>query len=67
MHVSGPQPLYSGLRRSRILEHDARGFLVIMKSVVGPQIVGAAGSPECDYGHDTVGHSNLTEPPFYVQ
>jgi hypothetical protein len=31
-------------RRRRILEHDARGFLLILKSVGRPKIVGAAGA-----------------------
>jgi hypothetical protein len=44
LHVSDPQALHPEQRRRRILEHDARGFLVILKSVAGPKIVGAVGS-----------------------
>ena len=44
LHVGNPQALHPEQRRRRILEHDARGFLVILKSVAGPKIVGAAGS-----------------------
>ena len=44
LHVGDPQALHPEQRRRRILEHDARGFLVILKSVAGPKIVGAAGS-----------------------
>ena len=38
------QALHAEQHRRRILEHDARGFLVILKSVGRPKIVGAAGS-----------------------
>jgi hypothetical protein len=44
LHVGDPQTFRSEQRRRRILEHDARGFLVILKSVAGPKSVGAAGS-----------------------
>ena len=44
LHVSDPQALHPEQRRRRILEHDARGFLVILMSVRRPKIVGAAGS-----------------------
>ena len=38
------QALHAEQHRRRILEHDARGFLMILKSLVRPKIVGAAGS-----------------------
>ena len=44
LRVGDPQALHPEQRRRRVLEHDARGFLLILKSVAGPKIVGAAGS-----------------------
>ena len=44
LHVGDLQALHPEQRRRRILEHDARGFLVILMSVRRPKIVGAAGS-----------------------
>jgi hypothetical protein len=44
LHACDLQALYAEQHRRRILEHDARGFLLILKSVGGPKIVGAAGS-----------------------
>ena len=44
LHIGDLQALHPEQRRRRILEHDARGFLVILKSVGRPKIVGAAGS-----------------------
>ena len=44
VRVGDPQAFYAEQRRRRILEHDARGFLVISESVAGPKIAGAAGS-----------------------
>jgi hypothetical protein len=44
LHVGDPQALHPEQHRRRILEHDARGFLVILMSVRRPRIVGAAGS-----------------------
>ena len=38
------QAIHAEQHRRRILEHDARGFLMILKSVGRPKIVGAAGS-----------------------
>ena len=45
LHAGDLQALHPEQRRRRILQHEARGFLVILKSVAGPKIVGAAGSP----------------------
>jgi hypothetical protein len=42
LHIGNPQALHPEQRRCRILEHDACGFLVILKSVAGAKIV----SPE---------------------
>ena len=44
LHVGDLKALHAEQRGRRILEHDARGFLMILKSVAGPKIVGAAGS-----------------------
>jgi hypothetical protein len=44
LHVGDLQALHSEQRRRRILKHDARGFLVIVESLAGPKIAGAAGS-----------------------
>jgi hypothetical protein len=44
LHVGDLQALHAEQRGRRILEHDARGFLVISESVAGPKIVGAAGT-----------------------
>ncbi len=44
LHVGDPQAFHPEQRRRRIFEHDARGFLVIVKSVAGPGSAGAAGS-----------------------
>jgi hypothetical protein len=38
------QAIHAEQHRRRILEHDARGFLMILKSLVRPKIVKAAGS-----------------------
>ena len=45
LHVGDPQAFRPEQRRRRILEHDARGFLVILKSVAGPKSVGSRGLP----------------------
>jgi streptomycin 6-kinase len=42
--INDLQALHAEQHRRRILDHDARGFLVILKSLVRPKIVGAAGS-----------------------
>lgn len=39
------QACHAEQRRRRILEHAAGGFLLMLKSVGGPKIVGAAGFP----------------------
>ena len=44
LHVGDQQAFRPEQRGRRILEHDARGFLLIFKSVGGPTIAGAAGS-----------------------
>jgi len=44
LHVGDLQALHAEQRGRRILEHDARGFLVVSESVAGPKIVGAAGT-----------------------
>jgi hypothetical protein len=43
-HAGDLQALHAEQRRRRILEHDARGFLLILKAFGGPRLVGAAGS-----------------------
>ena len=44
LHIGDLQALHAEQHRRRILEHDARGFLMILKSLVNPKIVKAAGS-----------------------
>jgi hypothetical protein len=44
LHVGDLQALHPEQHRRLILQHDARGFLLILKSVAGPKISGAAGS-----------------------
>ena len=44
LRIGDLQALHAEQHRRRILEHDARGFLMILKSVGRPKIVGAAGS-----------------------
>ena len=44
LHIGDLQALHAEQHRRRILEHDARGFLMILKSLVRPKIVKAAGS-----------------------
>ena len=43
--VDDLQAFHAEQHRRRIVEHDARGFLVIMEPVARPGIAGAAGSP----------------------
>jgi hypothetical protein len=63
LRVGDPQALHPEQRRRRILEHDARGFLVILKSVAGPKIVGAAGSQVTPDTPVTADHANRASPP----
>ena len=44
LRIGDLQALHAEQHGRRILEHDARGFLMILKSVGRPKIVGAAGS-----------------------
>ena len=44
LRIDDLQALHAEQHRRRILEHDARGFLMISDPVVRPKIVGAAGS-----------------------
>ena len=44
LRIGDLQALHAEQHRRRILEHDARGFLMILKSLVRPKIVKAAGS-----------------------
>ena len=44
LRIGNLQALHAEQHRRRILEHDARGFLMISDPVVRPKIVKAAGS-----------------------
>ena len=44
LRIGDLQALHAEQHRRRILEHDARGFLMISDPVVRPKIVKAAGS-----------------------
>ena len=44
LRIGDLQALHAEQHGRRILKHDARGFLMILKSVGRPKIVGAAGS-----------------------
>jgi hypothetical protein len=44
LRVGNLQALHAEQHIRRILKHDARGFLMILKSAGRPKIVGAAGS-----------------------
>jgi hypothetical protein len=44
LRIGDLQALHAEQHRRRILEHDARGFLMISDPVVRPKIVEAAGS-----------------------
>jgi hypothetical protein len=64
LHVGDPQAFRPEQRRRRILEHDTCGFLVILKSVAGPESAGAAGSRSRRHARNLAGHVNRARPPI---
>jgi hypothetical protein len=44
LRIDDLQALHAEQHRRRILDHDARGFLMILMSVARPKIAGTAGS-----------------------
>jgi hypothetical protein len=63
LHAGDLQAFHPEQRRRRILEHDARGFLVILMSVRRPKIVGAAGSRATATRRNPAGHAKTARPP----